>query len=214
VRVKLDRSQILRLLDGYPIQVATEVGLLEFEATQTEWQPLVQRGVPGHIIEHHEGLGMAAPVDLWANDIYEVMIYDAREEDAPPGSGITWLSIKRYDRAPIRNWRHFQQIKNEVCGPEREAVELFPSEARVADNANQYHLWVFPEGMPIPFGFPTGMVLVRDDEVEAWNRQGGPGRQEPMQPGVTVGRAMDEARTAENDDQMRQLIRTLNPAKS
>jgi hypothetical protein len=208
-RVKIDRQKVLRLLDGFPVQVATEDGLLEFEAViEQEWQPMRERDVPAHIIEHHQNAGLRhVPVGLWSNDIYEVFVYDAADEDADQ-AGIVWLSIKRYDRAAVRNWRHLQQIKNEVCGETREAVELFPSEHRLADNANQNHLWVFPEGFRLPFGFPSGMVLIREDEVEAWNRGGGPGRQEPMQPGLTVGRAMDEARTPEVTATIQNALKT------
>jgi hypothetical protein len=67
--------------------------------------------------------------------------------------GWVHLSIKRLDRRPIRDWRAFQRIKNELVGPEREAVELYPAERRLHDAANQYHLWVAPPGMEWPVGF-------------------------------------------------------------
>lgn len=63
------------------------------------------------------------------------------------------LDIHRLDGGPCKNWRHFQQIKNELIGPEHEAVELFPAESRLIDTANEYHLWVHatPE-----YRFPVG----------------------------------------------------------
>lgn len=72
--------------------------------------------------------------------------------------GLTHLSIKRNDRAPVRDWRLFQRIKNELCGPEREAVEIYPAESRLVDEANQYHLWVLPDGVQLPFGFDERYV--------------------------------------------------------
>lgn len=69
---------------------------------------------------------------------------------APFGRGVH-LSIKRHDRRPVHDWRHLQRIKNEILGPEVEAVELYPAEARKVDGANQYHLWAFP-GYRFPFG--------------------------------------------------------------
>ena len=67
--------------------------------------------------------------------------------------GLVWLSIRRVDRKPIRDWRALQRIKNEIVGRDREACELYPSEARLVDLANQYHLWVLPRGERFPFGF-------------------------------------------------------------
>jgi hypothetical protein len=60
------------------------------------------------------------------------------------------VSYHRRDRAPIRDWRVGQRIKNEVCGPEWEAVEVYPAESRVVDTSNEFHLWCAPK---MPFGF-------------------------------------------------------------
>ena len=73
-------------------------------------------------------------------------------------TGFVHLSIRNTARTAIRDWRHFQRIKNEICGPEREAIELYPAESRLIDEANQYHLWVFPEGMNLPVGFNERVV--------------------------------------------------------
>lgn len=69
---------------------------------------------------------------------------------APFGRGVH-LSIKRHDRGPVHDWRDLQRIKNEILGPDVEAVELYPAEVRKVDGANQYHLWAFP-GYRFPFG--------------------------------------------------------------
>lgn len=68
------------------------------------------------------------------------------------------LSIKDLQKKPIRDWRKFQAAKNELCGPEYEAIELYPAESRVVDTANQYHLFVFMEkGIRLPCGWTAGM---------------------------------------------------------
>jgi hypothetical protein len=70
------------------------------------------------------------------------------------------LSIKRVDREPVTDWRHKQEIKNMVVGPEFEGIELFPAESRCVDTANQYHLWVFGDQNAIrDLGFPVGKKL-------------------------------------------------------
>lgn len=94
---------------------------------------------------------------MYVNHLYVVSVKDM-------DSGLTWLSIRRTDRKPIRDWRHFQRIKNELCGPDREAVELYPAESRLVDEANQYHLWVLPAGERVPFGFNERQV---GDSVQA-----------------------------------------------
>jgi hypothetical protein len=179
-KLPLSREQLVRLLDGQAVQVPTSVGLFEVEVSgPSSWQPLRQGVVNPALIEAYRAHGQPLPVAVWANDLYDVVVNQDGE--------ITHLSIKRHDRAPVRNWRHLQQIKNEVCGPDREAVELFPAEERLADNANQYHLWVLPSATRFPLGFPEGLVL-SDDEVEKFNADPRhSGRQEPWQPGLTTG---------------------------
>lgn len=91
----------------------------------------------------------------WLNDTYQV------EENriGPPMPGwpdMIWLSIKRRDKEPIHDWRELQEIKNQLVGPECEAVELYPAEKRVIDTANQYHLWCLADpGFMFPFGMTT-----------------------------------------------------------
>lgn len=62
------------------------------------------------------------------------------------------LSIRRQDRGPIRDWRHMQRIKNELCGEDAEGVELYPAESRLVDEANQFHLYILPVGARWPCG--------------------------------------------------------------
>lgn len=88
---------------------------------------------------------------MWQNSHYTVV---AKTQD----DGMTWLSIRHNDRSHIHDWRHLQRIKNELCGPEREAIELYPAESRLVDEANQFHLWVLPEDMRVPVGFDKRMV--------------------------------------------------------
>lgn len=86
------------------------------------------------------------------------------------------LTFKRNDRAAVRDWRHFQAIKNEVAGPEREAVEIFPPESELVDSANEYHLFVLPDGQMSPLGFEHDEPQLMDatsTHDHAQYRQGG-----------------------------------------
>ncbi len=96
---------------------------------------------------------------IYRNSRYQVVM---RRPDSPPSAPLVWLSIKRIDNRPCRDWREFQRIKNELLGPEVEAVELNPAESRRVDAANQYQLRAFP-GRLLPFGFRERVV---DDTIQ------------------------------------------------
>lgn len=86
------------------------------------------------------------PAQIYRNNLYIV--------ETAVDSPFIRLSIRRHDRGPCDRWDHLQQIKNEVVGPEFEAVELFPSEQRLVDTCNEYHLWVHSSpAFRFPFGF-------------------------------------------------------------
>lgn len=99
--------------------------------------------------------------ELWKNSRYQVAVN--RQAVVPDGwPAMVHLSIKRVDRAPIHDWRDLQRIKNELVGPEHEAVELYPAEERLVDSANQYHLWVLADReRRFPFGFVERFVTER-----------------------------------------------------
>jgi len=98
------------------------------------------------------------------------------------------LSIHRRDRNALRDWRHFQSIKNEIAGPERTAVEVYPPEGHLLDSTNEFHLWVLPARVSLPFGFEEGRHVSTPEQVEELNRQhGGRARQRPWQEGLSTG---------------------------
>lgn len=118
--------------------------------------------------------------ETWANDRYRVAVKYLTEDQLPGFDGVPhgtrdgWvhLSIHSRNRRPVADWRHFQQIKNDIMGPDREAVELYPDEKRLVDTANEYHLWVLPSGSWLPVGFTERMVSSA--------QPGGKGRQRPI----------------------------------
>jgi hypothetical protein len=76
---------------------------------------------------------------------------------------IIHLDIKRNDKAAVHDWRELQRIKNELCGPECEGIELYPRESRLVDTANSYHVYVFPEGHMVPLGWTERLVMEGED---------------------------------------------------
>jgi hypothetical protein len=75
--------------------------------------------------------------EVWVNNLYQVNVEHGH------GNDFAHVIIRRLDRQPVHNWQHFQQIKNELIGPECEAVELYPAESHLVDAKDHYHLWTF-----------------------------------------------------------------------
>jgi hypothetical protein len=97
--------------------------------------------------------------NMWENDTYNVIVREAEIEEGSGFPEMIWLSIKRLDKEPIHDWRDLQEIKNQLIGEENEAVELYPSESRLVDQANQYHLFVLKDSaIKFPFGFKHRVV--------------------------------------------------------
>ena len=96
--------------------------------------------------------------ETWGNDRYTVSV---RFLDGDR-DGFVELSVHNYNRTPHVPWRHLQQIKNEVLGGDREAVQIFPAEDRLVDTANEFWLYVYPKGKaPMRRGKPLGMNFGR-----------------------------------------------------
>lgn len=85
---------------------------------------------------------------FYQNSLYSVQLHRKSSE----WGEIVLLMVRRNDEAPVRSWPDMQRIKNEIVGPERVAVEVYPDQADVVDQANMYHLWVLPKGFKLPFG--------------------------------------------------------------
>lgn len=114
------------------------------------WQPLMQFEVPPQASE----AGIAA---MFQNNRYVVYVKTnvSTEFKRPNGTPSTCvhLIIARHDKQERRTWGDLQRIKNEVCGPLCEAVEVFPSEVRRLDIPNhQTHLWVYEPSVILPHG--------------------------------------------------------------
>lgn len=109
-------------------------------------------------IPHREGV----PIDIegdeqFMNDQYVVTRRRCEPKEGSEAPPMIYLSIRRQDRAPCRDWRDFQRIKNQLAGPEWTGVEIFPAESFKVDGANQYHLWVF-DVTYLGFGFQKRIV--------------------------------------------------------
>ena len=118
---------------------------------------------------HYRTLIPAIKCEAFGNRLYDGVALTFED-------GSMHLSFKRRDRAAVRDWRHFQAIKNEVAGPEREAIEVFPPESELVDASNEYHLWVLPPDQQSPLGLTGARALGGpvDTMDYALYRHGGP----------------------------------------
>lgn len=97
---------------------------------------------------------------FWENDTYCVRVVDVSRE-SPWAKPMKRLGIQRKDQSAKRDWRDLQAIKNDVCGREAEAVEVFPAESRLVDPSNYTLLWVFPTWR-LPIGVNHGRRVVSE----------------------------------------------------
>lgn len=102
--------------------------------------------------------------EIWVNDVYQVNVERDTQQHGMQPARLCHISIKRIDKEPITGgWRDFQDIKNQIAGPDCDAIELYPAETRRVDTVNQYHLWAFPPGEMIPIGWTARVVMNNDD---------------------------------------------------
>jgi hypothetical protein len=65
---------------------------------------------------------------------------------------MTHLHVRVANRGRAPTWIELQRVKNELVGESRVAVEVFPAETQLVDQADAYHVWVLPDDFELPFG--------------------------------------------------------------
>ena len=141
--------------------------------TPHDWQPLVETTdhpkpeteAVVQVVAEHYGISKDSARDwvararsevrFFVNDLYEVAL-------SPTGIDALQITVQRRDGSLFKDWRHFQEIKNQMAGPEREAVELYPAESRKVDTTNKWHLWVLPEGVTVELGWEKRDVSYKE----------------------------------------------------
>lgn len=78
----------------------------------------------------------------YMNNRYVVMINDNAKL---MGASVITAMVQRHDDKPIPgHWRQMQNIKNELFGTESLAIEVYPRESELIDDANIYWLHILP----------------------------------------------------------------------
>lgn len=158
------------------------------EYTPKPWEPMQRGALPPEELERARKITEAAgqpynpPDEVWVSDEYQCFVKYLEERGK---GGLISLSIKRNDAKPAHDWRELQAIKNEVAGWEREAIEIYPAEARLVDEADQTWLWVMPAGIAIELGFKERVVDT--PEAKAHRKASGKGSQRDWRPGISTG---------------------------
>lgn len=131
----------------------------EYQQQQREWLPDDHDAA---IQEIRDRFGLSveeaeAELDWRTSPTNEMRIYESdlyRVFVNPTGNpGFVHLSIRPLCGTARHDWRELQSIKNALVGVECEAVELYPAESRLMDEANQFHLWASTDPT---FRFPCG----------------------------------------------------------
>lgn len=84
---------------------------------------------------------MRRPDRAWKNNHYVVQLY--RCERSILGRHMDKVMIRRNDAEPIREWHALQNIKDQIVGEEKMAIQVFPPKSDLVDVANMY--WLFTE---------------------------------------------------------------------
>ena len=88
----------------------------------------------------------------WRNRRFVVLLYPI---DTAWGL-VLHLHVRVVDTGNAPRWAELQRVKAELLGPERLAIEVYPPAEQLVDDADAYHLWVFPAGFEMPFGLHRG----------------------------------------------------------
>lgn len=111
------------------------------------------KGSPLRRLSYGEVRERGVPMPPWLEDVWmddKVMVMTTTRQTE--WGKVLHLIVRRHDLQPVRSWSTMQRVKNAVAGPDRTAVEVYPAEGELVDDANLYHLWVLPEGFDLPFG--------------------------------------------------------------
>ena len=71
---------------------------------------------------------------FYANNLFSIQCFEVR--------GVKVYGIRRHDQATNISWETKQRIKNEIIGKDISAIEVFPRDCDLVDQANMYWLWV------------------------------------------------------------------------
>lgn len=112
---------------------------------------------------------------MWLNHLYMVTVRE-RGSHVPYGRVVS-LTILQHNGDIRRDWREWQQIKNQIVGPEWTAIEVYPPESQMVDNGNTFHLWCFDSRLPFGLNHGKRQIIFDSNPSSRPNRQFAPGEE-------------------------------------
>ncbi len=171
VRIKLDRIEedeeitVVSIGDidysacsGIHVMETSELGMLFVDRK-------VSAGKDGIAI--HFKVGNAAQSS--AMRLANICLQAVEEANSKPEDIVRSIANMKHDLAVAAEASKAmvkQQIKNEIFGEKRLAIEVFPKQKNLVDVQDVYHLWVFPKDFDLPFGIHP----IRDKQCKVISR--------------------------------------------
>ena len=107
-----------------------------------DWGPWEKLDLPNGLLG---GRGWTREIRAaYRNGVFSVLV---REVENGAGESVLHLAVTSLSQTRP-TWWEAQRIKNEICGPEATAVEVYPPQSEVVDGADMYHLWALPGRLP------------------------------------------------------------------
>ena len=115
-----------------------------------EWENHSQK------LRDNPDIAPAGTVGFYANNFCSVQIKPVR---AKLGKNLALrLGIRLHDQSTRIGWAEKQRIKNTLIGEDRIAIEVYPKESELVDQANMFWLWVLPKDTDLSdFGLPFNL---------------------------------------------------------
>jgi hypothetical protein len=127
-----------------------QIGLLNKQAEAEgwgEWKEKDTQGEQANALRDFSGINVY-PEQFWYNNVYSVQLY----RHTTDWGEVMQLLVREHNQSADIPWRDLQRIKNELVGHDWIAIEVFPTQEDLIDQANCFHLWVLPYGFKLPFG--------------------------------------------------------------
>mgnify|MGYP006869465799 FL=1 len=101
-----------------------------------EFQDVIQEAIKRNLLFNPDST--FRPDRVFMNNRYIVQVFTNKMRNFKLYDKIL---IRRSDSKPIYSWQDLFRIKNEIFGPEVEAIQFFPPVSKLVDEANLYWLW-------------------------------------------------------------------------
>jgi hypothetical protein len=105
-----------------------------------EWNEF--KDVTTEAIQKHLTLNPFSPFrpdSVFQNNKYIVQVFKNRLRNE---KYYTKVMVRRSDAEPVYSWQDLFRIKNEIFGPEIEAIQFMPKVSELVDDANLYWFWI------------------------------------------------------------------------